>query len=49
MKDNPEFEVDKHSESYILRHPHMKKQLLKEKKEEEDRLERIMRVNKKKI
>ena len=48
MKDNPEFTIDKYSESYILRHPHMKKQLLKEKRVEQEKLEKQLRVNKKK-
>lgn len=29
MKGNPEFKVDKLSDAYIQRHPHMKKQLMK--------------------
>lgn len=48
MKDNPEFNIDKYSESYILRHPHMKRQLLKEKQQEEERLEKQLRLNKRK-
>lgn len=48
MKNNPEFAIDKYSESYILRHPHLKKQLIKEKQLEEEKLERQLRVNNKK-
>ena len=48
MMDNPEFNVDKFSDAYIMRHPHMKKQLMKEKQIEEERLEKELRLNKKK-
>lgn len=48
MKNNPDFAIDRYSESYILRHPHLKKQLIKEKQQEEEKLERQLRVNNKK-
>ena len=33
MKDNPEFKVDKLSEAYMQRHPHMKRQIMKDQQE----------------
>lgn len=40
MGFNPEFEVNKFSEDYMVRHPQMKKQLEKEKAVESEKLER---------
>jgi hypothetical protein len=37
---NPDFEVNRFSEEYMIRHPHLKKQLQKEKEEHEKQLER---------
>lgn len=31
IADNPDFEVNRFSDDYMLRHPHLKKQLQKEK------------------
>lgn len=31
MKENPDFQINRLSEDYMIRHPHMKKELLKEK------------------
>ena len=38
MKDNPEFTVDRLSEAYMQRHPHMRKQIMKEQQEQAEKL-----------
>lgn len=46
--NDPDFQINKYSEDYMLRHPHLKKQLQKEKLEQEKQLEKELRVKKKK-
>ncbi len=33
MKSNPDFEINRLSEDYMIRHPHLKKDLMKEKEQ----------------
>jgi ribosome biogenesis protein ENP2 len=40
INDNPDFEINRFSEDYMIRHPHLKKQLEKEKVEHTKQLEK---------
>ena len=35
---HPDFEVNRHSEEYMIRHPHLRKQLEREKQQNEENL-----------
>ena len=44
---NSDFEINKFSEEYMLRHPHLKKQLMKQKVEHQKQLEKQLHLKKK--
>lgn len=48
IEDNPDFEINRFSEDYMLRHPHLKRQLLKEKDQHQRQLQKELRIKKKK-